>query len=451
MSIGTFLVSLGDNELLARLQRLRRCESETTLEILRHLNEVERRKLHLKLGYSSMFAYCTEHLRYSESAAGRRVQAARCLQRFPRVEPLLERGDVNLATLGLVASLLTDQTADQLLERIRGKSQREVEEIASAFRPPIRLRDRVQRVNVPAPAEPAPPAAPTPAKDSPTLPQQVMAPSPMLVNPGTNSRCGSEKPPSAVKTVSKLYIQFLADEAFIQDYNEACALLSCKIPKPSFAAVFGALLEDYLTRRRPRERQQRRERRVREMQAAAAARSGEASRDRPAIPARTRDAVFVRDKGRCTYVGTNGQRCGSTRGLHIDHMTPLARNGTNELKNLRLLCARHNQLEAERILGEGLMRSYREPGPSAPRQARQLYCFVSSFPFTIGTKRTAVMTCFVTLPPFFSTSSSSWKPVPTGTTIRPPSASWSTSACGSSGGAAVTTMASKGAFSGQPW
>ncbi len=40
-----------------------------------------------------------------------------------------------------------DQTADEFLKKICGKSQREVEEIASAFRPPIRLRDRVQRVN----------------------------------------------------------------------------------------------------------------------------------------------------------------------------------------------------------------------------------------------------------------------------------------------------------------
>ena len=70
------LSGLTDHELLARVQKLRGGERETTLEILRHLNEVERRKLHLTLGYSSMFVYCTEHLCYSESSAGRRVQSA---------------------------------------------------------------------------------------------------------------------------------------------------------------------------------------------------------------------------------------------------------------------------------------------------------------------------------------------------------------------------------------
>jgi 5-methylcytosine-specific restriction endonuclease McrA len=359
MSVGMSLTALNDSELLARLCELRRRERETTLEILQHLSEIERRKLHLKLGYSSMFVYCTEHLHYSESAAGRRVQAARCVVRFPKLAGLLESGDINLSTLGLVANLLTDQTADQLLERIRGKSQREVEAIASTFRPPVRLRDRVQRVNVPAPA--IADALATPAS---AAPQRESMPSLAVVNPG-NSRCGSEESPRTLKTVSKLYIQFLADETFMQKYTEACALLSNKITKPSFAAVFGALLEDFLTRHSPRQKQSRRERQGAKIAGRPATRADQANRanrDRPTIPAKTRDAVFIRDQGRCTYVGTTGRCCGETRGLHVDHITPVARNGATNVNNLRLLCARHNQLEGERILGEILMRQHRKGG-----------------------------------------------------------------------------------------
>jgi 5-methylcytosine-specific restriction endonuclease McrA len=69
------------------------------------------------------------------------------------------------------------------------------------------------------------------------------------------------------------------------------------------------------------------------------------------IPAATRDAVFARDKGRCTYVGSNGERCAATHYLQIDHVIPYARGGTNVLGNLRLLCERHNKKEAERTLG----------------------------------------------------------------------------------------------------
>ncbi len=73
------------------------------------------------------------------------------------------------------------------------------------------------------------------------------------------------------------------------------------------------------------------------------------------IPARVRDAVFVRDEGRCAFVGSTGRRCGSTHGLQVDHVVPVARGGGATLGNLRLLCANHNRLEGERILGRAAM------------------------------------------------------------------------------------------------
>ncbi len=253
------LGSISDKALLLRLEQLRRAERGTTVEILHHLNEVERRQLHLRRGYSSLFGYCTQHLRYSESAAGRRVQAARALRRFPRVAGLLESGDINLMTLGLVATILTPSNVDDLLNRIRGRTQREVEAIASAYRPPIKLRDRIRHVNVAAPTTSTLVAAPgvaAAAQPCPITPDEAM-----FVNPATNSQTGSEKA-RTVSTVRKLYIQFLADEDFMEKYNEACALLSNKMTRPSFEAVFKALLEEFITRHSPSKRHARREQRI---------------------------------------------------------------------------------------------------------------------------------------------------------------------------------------------
>lgn len=56
------LRSLSDSQILSRLQKLIGQEREITLLVLVHLNEVERRKLHLKLGYASLFDYCTSKL-----------------------------------------------------------------------------------------------------------------------------------------------------------------------------------------------------------------------------------------------------------------------------------------------------------------------------------------------------------------------------------------------------
>jgi len=163
------LSSITDRELIARLEQLRGHERDAALELLHHLNEVERRNLYLRLGYSSLFTYCVGHLCYSESDAGRRVQAARCLHRFPRVATLLKSGEINMVTLGLVANIVTESTIDQWLERIRGKSQREVEALAATVRAPITLRDRARLVNVVVPVTaplPLAPAAKTDGKKS---------------------------------------------------------------------------------------------------------------------------------------------------------------------------------------------------------------------------------------------------------------------------------------------
>jgi 5-methylcytosine-specific restriction endonuclease McrA len=76
------------------------------------------------------------------------------------------------------------------------------------------------------------------------------------------------------------------------------------------------------------------------------------------IPTATRDKVFARDGGKCTFVGENGKRCDSTWNLEIDHIVPFARGGDNSPGNLRLLCAKHNLVEAERVYGRDFMKKY---------------------------------------------------------------------------------------------
>jgi len=61
--------------------------------------------------------------------------------------------------------------------------------------------------------------------------------------------------------------------------------------------------------------------------------------------------VYRRDGGRCTFVGRNGRRCGSTWNLQYDHITPFGKGGDNSAQNLRLLCGKHNRLMEEREYG----------------------------------------------------------------------------------------------------
>ena len=82
-------INIGDKGLTEKLNTLVRKESDTTLEILTYLAELEERKLHLKLGFNSLFAFCTLRLGYSEPASNRRIKASRCIREYPETYELL--------------------------------------------------------------------------------------------------------------------------------------------------------------------------------------------------------------------------------------------------------------------------------------------------------------------------------------------------------------------------
>jgi hypothetical protein len=119
---------LSDEAVVGRLDALANQERKLGAEIVAHLAEVERRKLHLAMGYGSMFAYATERLKFSEQAAYRRIRAARLSQEHPQVLEYLAKGEVTLSSL----NALGNSPCAELLEEARGKSKREVEALAAA-------------------------------------------------------------------------------------------------------------------------------------------------------------------------------------------------------------------------------------------------------------------------------------------------------------------------------
>ena len=71
------------------------------------------------------------------------------------------------------------------------------------------------------------------------------------------------------------------------------------------------------------------------------------------IPAAVKRAVWKRDDGRCTFVGSEG-RCTETGFLEFHHVVPHAAEGETSTSNLELRCRAHNAYEAERYFGPQL-------------------------------------------------------------------------------------------------
>ena len=357
------LARLSDKRLLSRIQKLADVERRVTISILLHINEIERRRLHLKLGYGSLFDYCAEHLGYSAPAAGRRIQSARCVRDYPRVQQMLERNEINLTTISMIAGMMTKKNCGDLLRRIRGKSTREVEAIKAEFYGPVKIQDRIKPVYE-AIRQETPVAA---------MPSESTLGAESESNTGTTDEQGkltaiTTNTRPAVTIQKRLRIEFSAKQEFIEKFEEVRGLLMHKFAgRPSFEQVFDVVLDLFLDRNCPVLRQKRREERASKTAIAAAnkkqtkatrlaqhktshSRRREWNQRRP-IPAAVRDAVYTKSNGRCAYVGTDGRRCNSTVCVQVDHVVPVARGGTNDPSNLRILCASHNRLEAERVLG----------------------------------------------------------------------------------------------------
>lgn len=78
--------------LVTKLRTLIQEEREISLKILELINEVERRRLHLELGFSSLFDWLTRELGYSAAAAMRRIDSARLLRKVPTIATQIESG-----------------------------------------------------------------------------------------------------------------------------------------------------------------------------------------------------------------------------------------------------------------------------------------------------------------------------------------------------------------------
>ena len=77
------LSSLDARTLARRLGELAGDERQVQVEFLLYLDEFDRRRAYLELGFGSLWTYCLEALHLREGAAGRRINAMRVLRRFP--------------------------------------------------------------------------------------------------------------------------------------------------------------------------------------------------------------------------------------------------------------------------------------------------------------------------------------------------------------------------------
>jgi 5-methylcytosine-specific restriction endonuclease McrA len=369
--------SLSDRDLIDATLRAAGDERRAMVILLSLLGELDRRRLYLGEGCSSLFTYCTQVLRLSEFAAYERIGAARAVRQFPVILDSLAEGALTITAVSLLRPHLTGGNHMQLLAEARHKTKRQVEVLVARLAPRPDAPPLIRRMPTPAPAEPSPvsmsgealvspSAAASVGADDEARPVSAMSESGALATPGLEPPAslgprttappaaandeGREinRPPSQRPTITPLaperyLLKLTVSGETHAKLRQAQDLLRHSIPDGDPAAVIDralTLLVDQLERRKlakvRRPAQQR-------QSVAQRPENRKASRYVPAV---IRRAVWARDQGRCAFEGPHG-RCTETGQLEFHHLTPVAAGGLTTVANIALRCRAHNGYEGE--------------------------------------------------------------------------------------------------------
>lgn len=318
------LTSLTDEALMAETKRVAELERRSTAELLSLLIEVERRRLHLALGYSSLFAFCTRALMLSEQAAYSRITAARLARRYPEILRDLRNGALTLSSVGILAPHLTDENVAPILDAARQKSTRDVERLIATVHP---------QPDIPTTMRALPSARSVPA-DAATL-----ANGPLLGDqsaPAASVRLTNEVHQVVAPIAPRRYLLRVTIDADTHEkLQRARALLRHVVPDGDLGAIVDRAVTLLL----------REAERTKWASTARPRATRSASTRSRHVPASIKREVWARDAGRCAFVGSDG-RCDETGFLEFHHVLPFSSGGRTGVENLQLRCRAHNQHEA---------------------------------------------------------------------------------------------------------
>jgi hypothetical protein len=333
------LTRLSDVDLVAQVKRLVARERDVTAELIAHIAELDTRDVHLREGYCSLYVYCRDALGLSEWEAYNRIEIARTVRRFPVILDMLAEGSVSLTAVRLLAPHLTPANHGAVLESARGRSKLEVQEIVARLAPRPDVPPSVRRVSDPRLVSSAPAAAPVASASTAAYPSSIPTPASdeAAVHP-LPTRLAVAVPLSP----DRYKLQLTIGGDTLEKLRLAKDMLGHAVPSGDDAAILDralTLLLVYLAKKKFSDTQK--PHRSRETKPGARHPSAKVQR-----------AVWVRDLGRCAFIGTEGHRCSERRFVEFHHIDPYVLGGEATVDQVALRCRRHNDYEGRLYFGK---------------------------------------------------------------------------------------------------
>ena len=332
---------LSGTELDRSAEKLVLAENGNIAKLIAHIAEMSARKLALELGYKNLYQYCIQRLNLSEGAVPARIHVANVSRRFPQLLVALAENRISLTVASLLAPHLTEHNVDKLISDCSGMKRKETEEYLvklkpkPVFEPSIRRRPSSQQPVAPPPQNetpvskaPEPPLEQTPPKSSPTILQPARP--------------------------DEYNFRFAADRDFKDKFERLAEVLGVENAQKHMADILETALDIALDKKDPQKKLERRKKRANSSKAKS--RLNEIPKnDEPAksryIPSEVSERVHARANYECEYRAPDGRRCSARTGLQIEHVRPFGIYHSNDERFLKLRCAQHNRLAAERVYG----------------------------------------------------------------------------------------------------
>lgn len=320
----TVNASLTNENIVHQLKQLVDEERKIAAQVIAYLHEVDARKLHLELGYPSLYEFCTRELGYSEGSAHRRISAMRLIKSVPEVEGKIKTGEISLSVASMAQNfflkqkkkdeeLSKDEKLD-LLKKLENTSTRKCEKVLLEISPEPVRSDKERQIT----------AALTEIRI--TVDHNFINKIELIKNQLSHSH-----PNLTTSEALSLALDFYTQKKDPLNNAQLPSAQKCKSIK--WQGCKGMATKMHKGIKTPGQdsdcRFETSEREVRKTRY---------------IPRNVLRAVWAKSNKQCSYVSpVTGQKCGSRRFLEVDHIIAYSRGGKNSLDNLQLLCDAHNR------------------------------------------------------------------------------------------------------------
>jgi len=318
-------------EALAAVREYKRCE----VRLIEVLQQADDHRIYGSLGYNSLFRYASDGLGLSEEVAYVFINVARKARQVPALKEEISRGTISITKAKKISPVLNSENQKHWLDLARNASKAKLEKEVARAAPSTAIVERMKYVPAGADVESA----------------------------------------RILKHVPRVQLEVGVSEALMLKIRRAQEVLSQKRRgSMSLEAVLDQAISLYLEKEDPMRRagrQRIRGRLAEKLRAESSTpRNKKALRDHSAaeqfqpsqlvpgpvagrakfsgrrtpLPAATKHKVMLKFGGCCSFE-KDGERCTERKFLEIHHLRPLSLGGSNDLGNLRLLCAGHHRAQ----------------------------------------------------------------------------------------------------------